>query len=183
MYEKIPDCEKKHSNRRVLQKKRKKNGGYFEKLSIPLTETGRNRDRRSETRRKTKQMRKEKRSIWFEPLYKCKNLTSNLQGKKRIQNSQTAKTVRELRKTKFREKERKKHSRRYTRKIWTVQKATNLTRRNKDYRSKEENETRTTTTTNERTKTIDRIWTLFTRTKLDAKYVCKGKRKFHYTYK
>jgi hypothetical protein len=63
MYEKIPDCEKKHSNRRVLQKKRKKNGGYFEKLSIPLTETGRNRDRRSETRRKTKQMRKEKRSI------------------------------------------------------------------------------------------------------------------------
>jgi len=52
MYEKIPDCEKMHSNRRVLQKKRKQNGGYFEKRSIPLTETGRNRDRRSETRRK-----------------------------------------------------------------------------------------------------------------------------------
>jgi hypothetical protein len=51
------------------KKRKKKNGDYFAKLSIPLTETGRNRDHRSETRRKRKQMRKEKRSIWFEPLY------------------------------------------------------------------------------------------------------------------
>jgi len=71
----------KHSNRGVLQKK-EKNGDYLKNLSIPLTETERNRNHKSETRRKTKQMRKGKRSIWFEPLYKCKNLTPNLQEKK-----------------------------------------------------------------------------------------------------
>jgi hypothetical protein len=161
MYEKIPDCAK--STATEVSCKKKKNGDYFEKLSIPLTETGGNRDHRSETRRKTKQMRKEKRSIRFEPLYKCKNLTPNLQEKKE---SKTAKTVREPR-TKFREKEGKKHSRRYTRKFWTVQKArqpkspakkrkekngdyfdrlsmtlTNLTRRNKDYRSKTRRKTK-----------------------------------------
>jgi hypothetical protein len=62
MYEKIPDCAKAQQPK-CPAKKRKKNGDYFEKLSIPLTETARSRDHRSETRRKTKQMRKEKRSI------------------------------------------------------------------------------------------------------------------------